>query len=65
MSDPESIQADIERTRADLASTVDELSDRLARQKKQATSVAIKAGAVAGVALAVYAVVRVVRARRS
>lgn len=64
-SDPEAIQADIERTRADLASTVDQLSDRLSRQKRQATKVAGAVGAVAGVAVLVVVAVRVVRRRRS
>lgn len=64
-SDPEAIQADIERTRADLAETVDQLSSRLARQRSKAAKVGIRAGIVLGGVAATLVVVRIVRARRS
>jgi hypothetical protein len=62
---PEEIQADIERTRADLADTVEQLNDRITERKKQATQAATYAGAAVGGLVAVWIVVKIVRKVRS
>jgi uncharacterized membrane protein YebE (DUF533 family) len=62
---PEEIQADIERTRADLADTVGQLNDRITERKQQATQVATYAGAAVGALVAVLVVVKIVRKLRS
>jgi hypothetical protein len=62
---PEEIQADIERTRADLADTVGQLNERLTQRKQQATQAATYAGAAVGGLVAVWIVVKIVRKVRS
>jgi hypothetical protein len=73
MSDPKeptapseiaAIEADIERTRADLAHTVDELGARVEHQKQQAgKALVVVAGAAGAVVLAVV-VVKLIRRNR-
>ncbi len=65
LDDKAAIQADIEKTRADLADTVDALSSKLTDQKAQAKSAMTKVGIAAGVGVAVLVVVKIVKARRS
>lgn len=62
---PEEIQADIERTRADLADTVEQLNDRITERKQQATQAATYAGAAVGGLVAVWIIVKIVRKVRS
>ncbi|QCW51954.1 DUF3618 domain-containing protein [Nocardioides dongxiaopingii] len=64
-NDPEAIQADIERTRADLAATVDQLTGRLQERKTQAKDLGVKVAAGGAAVLLLVVVVRVVRSRRS
>ncbi len=60
-TDIEKIEADIERTRADLAHTVDQLGSRVEHQKQQAGKALVVA---AGVALLAVVVVKLVRRKR-
>lgn len=62
---PEEIQADIEKTRADLAATVDQLGERLQERKKQAVQGATYAGAAVGAVIVVLVVVKIVKKVRS
>jgi hypothetical protein len=64
-NDPAAIQADIERTRADLAATVDQLTGRLEERKAQAKDIGTKVAAGGAAVLLVVVVVRIVRSRRS
>ena len=64
-NDPAAIQADIERTRADLAATVDQLTGRLEERKAQAKDIGVKVAAGGAAVLLVVVVVRIVRSRRS
>ena len=56
---------DIERTRADLADTVDQLNDRITERKQQAIQAATYAGAAVGGLVAVWIIVKFVRKVRS
>ncbi len=62
---PEEIQADIERTRADLADTVGQLGQRLEERKQQARTGATYAGAAIGGLVAVLVLVKIVKKVRS
>ena len=62
---PEEIQADIERTRADLADTVGQLGHRLEERKNQAKTGATYAGAAVGAVVVVLVVVKIVKKVRS
>lgn len=62
---PEQIQADIERTRADLAATVGALGDRLEERKQQARTGATYAAAAVGAVVAVVVLVKIVKKVRS
>ena len=62
---PEEIQADIERTRADLADTVGQLGQRLEERKQQARTGATYAGAAIGGFVAVLLLVKIVKKVRS
>ena len=62
---PEQIQADIEKTRADLADTVGQLGDRLEERKAQAKTGATYAGAAIGGLIAVVVLVKIVKKVRS
>lgn len=62
---PEEIQADIDRTRADLAATVGELGQRIEERKQQARTGATYAGAAVGVVIALVVVVKIVKKVRS
>ncbi len=64
-NDPEAIEADIQRTRADLAATVDELSGRIEERKAQAKQGLVYAGAAVGAGLVVLIAVKLVRRARS
>lgn len=72
MSDPKDdqpteiaeIEADIERTRADLAHTVDQLGAKVDRQKKQAGTALVYAGGAAGAVVLLVVVVKLVRRRK-
>jgi len=57
------IEADIERTRADLAATVDQLASRAEQAKSDTLHGAAYVGAAAAAVLVVYLVVKKVRAR--
>lgn len=62
---PEQIQADIERTRADLADTVGQLGARLEDRKRQARTGATYAAAAVGGLVAVVVLVKIVKKVRS
>ena len=62
---PEEIQADIERTRADLAATVGQLGDRLEERKQQAKTSATYAAAAVGGLVAVVVLVKIIKKVRS
>ncbi len=70
MSDPKEtsevaqIEADIERTRADLAHTVDQLGARVDHQKQQAGKALVVAAGAAGAVVLVVVVVKLVRRKR-
>lgn len=63
-TETERIEADIRRTRDDLAGTVDALSARLARQKSRAKAALVKGAVIGGVAVVALVVVRQIRARK-
>ncbi|MEO9322914.1 DUF3618 domain-containing protein [Nocardioides sp. C4-1] len=62
---PEQIQADIEKTRADLAATVDQLGERLHERKQQVVTGATYAGAAVGAVIVVLVVVKIVKKVRA
>ena len=64
-TDTAKLQADIERTRADLADTVDALASRVSEQKQQAKTGLVRVGIAVGVGVVLLVVVKQVRARRS
>jgi hypothetical protein len=69
MSDPQDqgiagIEADIERTRADLAHTVDQLGAKVDQQKQQATKALTVAAGAAGAVVLVVVVVKLIRRKR-
>ena len=58
------IEADIERTRADLAHTVDQLGARVDHQKQQAGKALVVAAGAAGAVVLVVVAVKLVRRKR-
>ena len=70
MSDPKEtsevaqIEADIERTRADLAHTVDQLGARVEHQKQQAGKALVVAAGAAGAVVLVVVAVKLIRRKR-
>jgi hypothetical protein len=70
MSDPKEtsevaqIEADIERTRADLAHTVDQLGNRVEHQKQQAGKALVVTAGAAGAVVLVVVTMKLIRRKR-